>query len=96
MDLKRACEFGERIAREAGDRILMRYHGTILETKWSQRTHLKTIADDESDRYLREEIGRTFPAHNVLSEELAATELGSAYTWVVDPLDGTTVFTCGA
>ncbi|MBI4132352.1 MAG: inositol monophosphatase [Candidatus Sungbacteria bacterium] len=93
MDLQKACDFAERIARLAGDEILMRHHGTLAGFTWDQRTHIKTLADEESDCYLRREIGAAFPEHNILSEESDAREVGSAMTWVVDPLDGTVVFT---
>lgn len=40
-------------------------------------------------------LEQAFPDHNLLTEEVSTTDRGSSYTWVIDPLDGTTNFVFG-
>jgi myo-inositol-1(or 4)-monophosphatase len=47
------------------------------------------------DRTLGAAIGQRFNAHAVLSEEASVVYRGAKYTWVIDPLDGTTNFAAG-
>ncbi len=54
-----------------------------------------TIADKESERYIKEFINTHFPGHAILSEESGVTAGASDYRWVVDPIDGTTNFFSG-
>lgn len=51
--------------------------------------------DDESDRYIRAEIGKRFPDHGILSEEDDPKNLQAEYVWVIDPLDGTIPYARG-
>jgi myo-inositol-1(or 4)-monophosphatase len=76
--------------------ILMQYFNTPLthNVKESQSS-IVTEADFASDKAIRELIGKRFPEHNLVSEETGFTNKGSAYTWVVDPLDGTSNFAAG-
>lgn len=90
-------EYGEaavEIARGAGD-LLLEHYKKIQQVEWKDRHHFKTQADDASDKYIREEIMRRFPGHNIFSEELPDHNLGNDISWVEDPLDGTIPFTHG-
>lgn len=87
--------FAIQTARTAGDEILMRHYSEVQTLDWHTRTNFKTAVDDESDRFIRAEIERAFPAHGILSEETADKVTQSRYLWVVDPLDGTLPYTTG-
>ena len=96
MDLERKDEFKNfaiDCAKGAG-RILMKYYGEIQESdqEWTTLQHFKTIADDESDDYIRDKIKRNYPEHSIYSEEGDDLEKDSEYSWIVDPLDGTNPF----
>ncbi len=55
-----------------------------------------TDADNEAETFIREELAHHFPSHALVSEEGAgAGSEPEPYTWVVDPLDGTTNFLNG-
>lgn len=54
-----------------------------------------TETDLQSERAIMEIIGNAFPSHNILSEESGFSDKGSEYTWVIDPLDGTSNFAAG-
>jgi myo-inositol-1(or 4)-monophosphatase len=55
-----------------------------------------TAADLEADRIISAAITEAFPRHGLISEEGARTRWdGNEWTWVVDPIDGTSNFTAG-
>ena len=80
---------------EAGE-ILMNYFGKIssYEIKESQSS-IVTKADFEAEKKIIEVILEKFPEHNTLGEETGFQNRNSEYTWVLDPLDGTSNFTAG-
>ncbi|CDN94904.1 histidinol-phosphatase [Agrobacterium tumefaciens] len=53
-----------------------------------------TIADREIEKHLREMIGARFPDHGIYGEEFGVKK-GNAFTWVLDPIDGTKSFITG-
>ena len=83
-----------RAARGAGD-ILLRHLGRLryIETKNGQQTNLVTEADREAELRIIEIIRTDWPDHAVLGEEGGAHAGSAPYTWIIDPLDGTTNFT---
>jgi myo-inositol-1(or 4)-monophosphatase len=54
-----------------------------------------TDADLEADERLSTALQDAFPTHGILSEERHTRAPGTAWTWVIDPIDGTSNFTCG-
>jgi fructose-1,6-bisphosphatase/inositol monophosphatase family enzyme len=50
---------------------------------------LVTRAEVEAEQLVRELVASTFPDHNVIGEELGTTDNAGAWTWVIDPVDGT-------
>jgi inositol-phosphate phosphatase/L-galactose 1-phosphate phosphatase/histidinol-phosphatase len=54
-----------------------------------------TIADKNVEASLRKAIAETFPSHAIIGEEEGSAVGSSAYTWVIDPIDGTRAFSCG-
>ncbi len=86
-----------RIAAEAGALLLELYRSPIeVEYKDKQRRDPVSQADRRTEAQLRAAILDRFPDHAVLGEEGA--DAGSAlaeYTWVLDPLDGTTNYVNG-
>lgn len=57
--------------------------------------HVLTEADLEIGHKLIEDIKNHFPNHNVLDEEAGIIDNKSKYTWVIDPIDGTSNFANG-
>jgi myo-inositol-1(or 4)-monophosphatase len=64
-------------------------------TKPGDRTQVVTEADVEIGRAIAAALSARFPDHNLLDEELGALDRGSRFTWVVDPVDGTSNFAAG-
>jgi myo-inositol-1(or 4)-monophosphatase len=55
-----------------------------------------TEADLTISRLLVERLRRQFPAYNLIDEESGVVQNGSAFTWVIDPIDGTSNFATGS
>lgn len=53
-----------------------------------------TIADRTIEKRMREMIEARFPDHGIYGEEMGIKE-GNAFTWVLDPIDGTKSFITG-
>lgn len=56
---------------------------------------LVTQSDEWADREIRSSILKVFPDHAILSEEGNHEFTDAQWTWIIDPLDGTTNFTRG-
>lgn len=54
-----------------------------------------TPTDVEVNRRLAEAVTAAFPDHTMLSEELDTHHGDAEWTWIVDPIDGTSNFTAG-
>ena len=84
-----------KIARDAGEIILKHYHqGTEVDHK-SDSSPL-TIADLESNTFIRNELARLTPDIPIISEESIPESFEQRKSWntfwLVDPLDGTKEF----
>jgi len=76
-------------AQGAGRIIAGRYPGGRDITLKGFRD-LVTDADMAAESWIVELIQTRFPDHAILSEEAGGEAIGRGFTWVVDPLDGTT------
>jgi myo-inositol-1(or 4)-monophosphatase len=76
--------------------ILLEHFGRVRHVRVKEnQSSVVTEADLASEAHLLERIRNRFPQHNLLAEESGFHEQGSDYTWVVDPLDGTSNFAAG-
>lgn len=55
-----------------------------------------TIADKKAEQTLRELINKEFPEHGIIGEEFGNENTAAEFVWVIDPIDGTKSFICGA
>jgi len=85
-----------RIAFEKGGEVLRRYAGEAVQARVKENlSSVVTEADLASEQRILEILSTTeFPC-NIISEEAGFMDHGSEYTWVVDPLDGTSNFAAG-
>lgn len=86
--------FAESLAVGAG-RILREHQGKTLRIEYKGEIDLVTEVDRASEAYLRRRISETYPEHEILGEEEGLTSSGSAYRWLLDPVDGTTNYAHG-
>lgn len=90
----------ERVAREAilkAGELIRSHIGTVspalIEAKGP--ADYVTEIDKRSEELIMGMIRKHFPEHHIISEETSKGELRSGYTWIIDPLDGTTNFIHG-
>ncbi len=99
-----ALRVGGLAAREAGAYILSESGSVASEDIADKGTHdLVSRVDHEAQRIITARIADAFPGHHILAEEndtngTSATHIAvpdKGYTWIIDPLDGTTNFLHG-
>ena len=78
----------ERIARNAG-KIILNKEELLIEEK-TDATNIVTNMDIKSQKYIVEECRKLIPGCSFFAEEEGLQELSDEYTWVIDPIDGTT------
>ena len=54
-----------------------------------------TSADKTFEKFIRKEIKKKFPEHQVIGEEYGHKKSKSDFSWVIDPIDGTRSFVIG-
>lgn len=54
-----------------------------------------TSADKAFEKFIRKEIKKKFPNHQVIGEEYGYKKSNSDFTWVIDPIDGTRSYVIG-
>lgn len=81
--------------RPAGE-ILLRYYGkdVNVRTKGDQ-SNIVTDADIAAEQWVVGRIRERFPDHGIIAEETGYQRSASGFTWVIDPLDGTSNFAAG-
>jgi myo-inositol-1(or 4)-monophosphatase len=95
--LKAAHTTAMELARAAGGTLLdHRRPGLHAESK-GRRRELVTAADRAAEHVIVAGLQEQFPEHAILAEEGVLTTQGRAshespWTWIIDPLDGTTNF----
>ncbi|WP_349962697.1 inositol monophosphatase family protein [Rhizobium sp. ZPR3] len=96
-DLEARLALAEVIAREAGKLALdyfRRRETLIIETKRDLQD-VVSIADREVENLIRSRIHKAHSGDSILGEEYGLETGPSDYTWVVDPIDGTSPFVNG-
>ena len=75
---------------------LCEYFTRPIETKQKEsQSNIVTEADIESEKLIIDFIRNKLPDHNIISEEAGFLNNRSEYTWIIDPLDGTSNFASG-
>ena len=92
QDFSKHLNYTKEIAFDAG-KILSKHFGNISSiNKKSTSIDLVTNADIESEKLIIGKIKEKYPDHSIISEETKSNLKDSKYTWIIDPLDGTTNF----
>ncbi|MDY0261438.1 inositol monophosphatase family protein [Syntrophotalea acetylenica] len=84
----------ETAARRAGAYILEAMRG-LRRVDYKGRVDMVTDVDRGSEALILACIRRDWPQHAILAEESGASQAGSDWRWVIDPIDGTTNFVHG-
>lgn len=85
--------FGHHLADMARP-VARQYFRKSLDVEIKSDSSPVTKADREIEALLRAEIAAVYPGHGMFGEEQGGN-FDCAYTWVVDPIDGTKSFVTG-
>jgi len=88
--LKAALEITERASE-----IPRKYFRSEFDVEHKQDKSPVTIADQETEQFIREALQSQFPDHAIFGEEFGRGETNCEYEWVIDPIDGTRSFVSG-
>ena len=96
-DYKAYSKFIESLAKK-----LTKFYYSKLNKPFKISNKLKgkgydpvTSADKAFEKFIRREINKKFPTHQVIGEEFGYKKSKSDYSWVIDPIDGTRSFVIG-
>lgn len=86
--------FSIKLAMGAGKILTDGFHRT-KKIHYKGTINPVTQFDMQSERYIISHIAGKYPDHDILAEEGGGADNGSAFRWVVDPLDGTVNYAHG-
>lgn len=95
MQKKRLRETAICAALKAGEYIKKNI-GRVKKVRYKGEINVVTDIDRKAESIIVNTIRKAYPAHNFLAEESAyAAKRDLDFTWIIDPLDGTTNFLHG-
>jgi myo-inositol-1(or 4)-monophosphatase len=83
------------IALEAGEILTSYFRSNHMGSRAKGERDLVTLADTESEQFVRGRLQEAFPRDGIVGEEGTDDAASSARRWYVDPLDGTLNFAHG-
>ncbi|MEK7617475.1 MAG: inositol monophosphatase [Patescibacteria group bacterium] len=92
MEYQQFIEHSLHQASEIASKEFGRVSGTIKDEDNNQ---ILTETDTRIGRLLVNLIQGEFPEHNIIDEETGVVDNNSQFTWVIDPIDGTSNFVQG-
>ena len=95
-EIQTLTAFAKDLAHAAAEAILPHFRRPLrIDNKLGIGWDPVTEGDKAAERAIRALIEKHYPTHGIIGEEFG-TKLGSsAYTWVLDPIDGTRAFVIG-
>jgi len=88
-------QFAKILADESG-KVIRKYFRTNITIDSKQDDSPVTIADKSAEEIMRNMIMKEYPEHGILGEEFGKHNEDAEYQWILDPIDGTKSFICGA
>jgi myo-inositol-1(or 4)-monophosphatase len=92
---KELKDFSRILAAESG-KIIKGYFRNEITIETKADSSPVTIADKKAEETMRELIMKHYPGHGIIGEEFGRYNPDAEYQWVLDPIDGTKSFVCGA
>lgn len=84
--------FIQSVLQEASEIANEKFGKVTGVTKAGDNNQVLTEADLAIGKLILERIKKEYPDYNVIDEEAGVIDNGSEFTWVVDPIDGTSNF----
>ena len=96
MRLPEKCSKAKAITHEAGE-LALSFFRQQDSLRIDRKGHQDFVsqADREVELLVRQRLAEAFPGDGIVGEEHAPTKGSSGFTWVIDPIDGTTNFING-
>jgi len=94
-ELSKFKEFSHELATKSAG-VIKQYFRTEINVESKSDSSPVTVADKKSEEIMRELISKKYPEHGVIGEEFGRVNENAEYVWVLDPIDGTKSFICGA
>ncbi len=91
---KLAYEVGGMLARKQGSSIVVG-HDDDAHPDGKGHHAIHTVEDETAEKFIRARLHEAFPLDTILGEENGLTQGTSEYTWVFDPIDGTSQYAAG-
>lgn len=95
MDLNIVLKDIKSLAKEVGRLQLEKLSTNISYNVKSTDIDMVTEVDILSEKIIIDRLKKNYPTHSILSEESGLSANDDNYTWVIDPLDGTTNYLHG-
>ena len=95
MDLSPYRTFLAELAQASGEFVRPHFGNPALAVETKSDATPVTAADRGAEELLRRLIGKKFPAHGIIGEELGSERPDAEFVWVLDPIDGTKSFITG-
>ncbi|MBU1202566.1 inositol monophosphatase [Patescibacteria group bacterium] len=90
---KKELKIAKQAAKSAGKFLKKEFFNFDQKIDYKTGNERVTRYDKEANKIILNKLRKNFPDYGVLSEESGQTDKDSPYTWIIDPLDGTTNFT---
>jgi len=87
--------FIQSVLQESSEIANEKFGNVTGVTKAGDNNQVLTEADLAIGKLILERIKKKYPDYNVIDEEAGIIDNGSEFTWVVDPIDGTSNFANG-
>jgi histidinol phosphatase-like enzyme (inositol monophosphatase family) len=94
-DLKEYKLFARNLADISG-KIIKSYFRSAIKIDTKADLSPVTIADKKAEELMRDTIMKNYPDHGIIGEEFGNYNENAEYQWILDPIDGTKSFICGA
>ena len=96
-DFKRYSKFVDSLAKKLTNFYYSKLNKTFkISNKLKGRGYDPVTTSDKAfEKFIRKEINKKFPNHQVIGEEFGHKKTRSEFTWVIDPIDGTRSYVIG-
>lgn len=94
-DLREFKVFAKNLADLSG-KIIKGHFRNRMTVERKEDDSPVTVADKNTEEIMRNTIMRVYPNHGIIGEEFGVHKENAEYKWILDPIDGTKSFICGA
>ncbi len=92
MNLEAHKKFIGELVEGTGEIIRKYWFDSTCKAEYKADETPVTVADRDTEVYIREQIHKKFPGHGIIGEEFENENEDAEFVWVIDPIDGTKSF----